>query len=114
MTTKTSSLLSVVAYAIFYRLRIYIVNPKKQSYFLYEPAAYDRTIYVQRPTREYELVSDTDLTGYLRMESIDHPLKSVSNYKISDLEEIGRMAGIERNGEKKPDFYARLVQHYLW
>jgi hypothetical protein len=119
MTSKTSTLLSVVAYAIYYKLRIYIVNPVKQNYLSYVPHAYTNTIVVHAVNprfHRYELSTTGGAIDptYMKMEGFETPLKSVSNYKIADLEQIGERCGIPRNGAKKPDYYAAIVQHYLW
>jgi hypothetical protein len=49
----------------------------------------------------------------LRLEHYSKPLRAISSYKVSELEDIAALLGIPTNA-KKPELYARISEFCNW
>ena len=126
-TNPKSSMESLIAYSIFYQRNIFVVDLQKKTYlaFLVDGQSppivlYKNQHYVAKFHKSNEYFVDADQsvmtvqeieTTFFLLEGYERPLKSISNYKMNELEYIAMRFGIERACKKKPELYESII-HY--
>lgn len=118
-----TTLLGLIALSIYYNVSLFIVNKQKNLYLKYSPHDYNGlpiVIYKQgkshkKYTTEMEttdaLVKHIEET-MLCLETIDKPLKSISNYKSNDLLSIASKLKIDLPDKVKKDEVYRKISEY--
>jgi hypothetical protein len=124
MIQKMASLQDCIAYSIFYNKRIYVV--KNAMYFIYrstetETYSCENTIVIYcKNDKEYGLDLEVNeekidhiVNAKIRIFNAEKPLKSLSEYKIPDLEKMALILGIPTYGKKK-ELYDSIVEKCNW
>jgi len=124
MIQKMASLQDCIAYSIFYNKRIYVV--KNAMYFIYrstetETYSCENTIVIYcKNDKEYGLDLEVNeekidhiVNNKIRIFNSEKPLKSLSEYKIPDLEKMALILGIPVHGKKK-ELYDSIVEKCNW
>jgi hypothetical protein len=124
MTSPKVTFQTLIAYCVFYKMRIYIV--KNNLYLLYDPFYHvnvddvDTAIIHCNEREQYGI--DLDIEKYPEkieeikrtkfcIENVDKPLKGVSSYKVSDLQEISNKLGISDDTKRsKQDLYNKIIE----
>lgn len=134
-----TSFLVLIALAIFYKIRILLVDDVKKIYIDFGAAAdivTDNEVEtdVHKPNAcilfkteskghmRYRLSSETDVNvivdNMFRLEHYHKPLKAISNYKVSELESIsdrlGLSLGLPKENLKKGELYERISEYCTW
>lgn len=114
--SKTSTLLSVYSYATAYKQNIYIVYPN-HTYMsiLHTTPISDYIIiyYINKYKCGFEQCDHIDILNQLMkthvaIETPENPLKSISNYKLSELVEIADILQVSHEKTKKQELYNAL------
>ena len=115
--------LSIIAFALYYKINIYLVNDTKKTYleFLGQVEAREEsTCILYRLDRGYKLSYDSSISNiesFLKLESYMKPLKAISNFKMCELEELATMLGLwsdSLSSMKKPELYQTLTEYCVW
>jgi len=124
----------LIAMCVFYKKTIYLV--RKNKYLVFSFCKYeneiddlniDSTLLIHmKNDREYGISQDITIDvlhniikNKYRLESYDKPLKGISSYKVSDLEDISRRLDVELCDEqgialKKTELYNKILSYALW
>uniref|UniRef100_A0A6C0D6Q9 Uncharacterized protein n=1 Tax=viral metagenome TaxID=1070528 RepID=A0A6C0D6Q9_9ZZZZ len=121
ITNKKTSLLSINAFAAYYKKNILIENTMNGSYLEYIYDTDEPWIHIKYITRgRYGICEIFPIvkTG-IHVEYPDKPLRGISTYKVSELNELA--ASIPsiandpaRSSWKKPDLYGNIWRTLLW
>jgi len=118
--SKTSTLLSVYAYATAYKQNIYIVYPNNtyMSILQSQSSATDYVIiyYINRHKCGFEQCTHPNMLTQLMqthvaIETPENPLKAISNYKLPELVEIAERLHIPYEKMKKQELYSAVREH---
>lgn len=101
-----------VVFAQYYKKNIDICIPERRIKvsFIYEEHV-DKITLLYNPVNNLFKVAENESTGYLTMETMKMCLKSLSQYKIGELVEIGQQLGLSSPPKKKGDLYKRIIEH---
>ena len=116
---KSSSLSNIAAYCCYYKQTILIVNEEKQSYLeiVYEDSEETIVLYVDADKTFKLKDGDENINDikerYLSLEKYDKPLKAISNYKLSDLQEIATKLSLSTT-MKKTELYSYITNSIQW
>jgi len=148
VTSPKMTYSSFIAYCVYYKTSIFIVDVVKKTYipFLYsgketdsEPIIIYKNPFFREKKKEgqsYDKKNDGPIKNmffveagqsvlsiddiretFLSFEHYDKPLKSISNYKTTDLEEIAEKLEISLRNEnkkyKKNELYAKIIEYLL-
>jgi hypothetical protein len=125
--TTNHSLLN--AFSVYYKSNIYILNQTNYTYLVFGNKNNDynsNSIIIQYNENKYGLNTNIEINdidnSYLFLENIEKPLKSVSNYKLSELKTLyikfnnfnKNKYEFEINKQKKQELYDLLSQLCTW
>jgi hypothetical protein len=128
LTNRVSLLQDCIVYSMFYNKTIYIV--KNSMYICYRNKELDATldpventiiIYCKNGKKKDEYGIEMDVTAdklqdittkYIQIFNIEKPLKSMSEYKMPDLEKMAILLGIAMG--KKKDMYDSIMEKCIW
>ena len=132
MTNKKLTTEMLTVFAIYCNMRIWIVNlgnlEEPESWYMdicsNDTLHLQPTIIYRKNRTQYSIeVAEgdqlSDLTSKIKtqlfkFDNYDTPLKAISNYKISDLEDIADRLGIALEGKyKKQDVYDKIIQKLI-
>jgi hypothetical protein len=125
MTNKKSTLLSINAYALYYKVNIIVENAINGTYLEY---IYDKEMpadkwiclkYTERKQYGIDHTGNTRTNRGILVESGDKPLRSMSTFKVAELNELAAKFPTiwndpERGTWKKADLYGKLWHHCVW
>ena len=121
MNNKTT-LLGLIALSVYYNISFFIVNKNKNIYLKYEPNDYTglpciiyktNNKYVSEMETTAEIVNNIKDT-MLCLETINKPLKSISNYKSNELSEIALKLNIELPEKiKKNEVFQKISEYCI-
>jgi len=121
MTSQTSiTSLGLIGLSVFYKVKIMVIDSKKKTHLLFEPAIFDTTciIYKHDNMRDkYKLYMGEDHTETtFCLESFKRPLRAISSYKINELEDIAGkvLPDMVKIRHKKAEIYQKLTEHCSW
>jgi hypothetical protein len=118
-----TTLLGLIALSIYYNVSLFIVNKQKNTYLKYSPNDYNGlpiVIYkLGKSHKKYttEMETTHDLVKHIEhtmlcLETIDKPLKSISNYKSNELLSIASKLKLELPEKVKKDEVYRKISEY--
>jgi hypothetical protein len=121
LTNKKTSILAVNAFAVYYKTNIVIENTLNGTYieFVYnEEAKWIHVKYINRGRYGISEIRPIANLG-IKLECSDKPLKGISTYKVSELNEIAsKIPSVEndpqRSSWKKDDLYGNIWRALLW
>jgi hypothetical protein len=124
ITNKKTSLLSINAFAVYYKKNILIENTINGTYleYIYDTDASDEQwIHLKYITRgRYGICEIRPIakTG-IKVEYPDKPLRGISTYKVSELNDLAASIPTvanhpERSSWKKPELYGNIWRTLLW
>ena len=109
-----TDLSQVVVYAQYYKKNIDICLPDRRVKvsFVYDETA-DKITLLYDPLSNLFLFAEDAMAVdvFLQMENIKASLKTLSQYKIGELVEIGQQLGITSPPKKKGELYQRILEH---
>ena len=123
---------SLYAFCHYYRINIYIVDTKKKTYLQFlldKHEQFDNVILYRKqdkrvpeyfvdipaPDSETQVQTLTTLKeNLLGLLSFEKSLKSVSNYKLSELQCIYVKLGLTEAPKKKHELYEKIIVHCVW
>ena len=108
-----TDLSQTVVYAQYYKKNIDICLPDRRVKvsFLYDETA-DKITLLYDPLSNLFLFEDAVAeSAFLQMENRKASLKTLSQYKIGELVEIGQQLGITSPPKKKGELYKRILEH---
>ena len=125
MTNKKSTLLAINAYALYYKVNIIVENVNNGTYLEYiydKEQSADKWIclkYTERRQYGIDHTGNTRLNRGILVESGEKPLRSMSTFKVAELNELAaKFPAIwndpERGSWKKADLYGKLWHHCVW
>ena len=128
MTNKKITTNMLIAFAIYYNKRFWIVNPENKTYM-------DIDCYKNEDDNEKDVIvvdiiykqknaygwpQDVEVDDFEKIrntmflfDNFDAPLRTISNYKLSEIEEIAKKIGGDLNGKKKQEIYQEILQKIL-
>jgi hypothetical protein len=123
-----TTLLGVIGLAVFYNVRILLVDSSKKTYFEYHTPDPIKTCVLFknngiRGQRKYKLdmaITDDNIqtiqNTMLRLEHYTKPLRAISTYHHAELEDIGRLIGVyddnvEHKRIKKQGLYNQIAEY---
>jgi len=135
-----TTFLGIIGLVAFYKIRILLVDENKKLYIdyhiadmpdtetetktciLYKNTSVQGTITKGRTKYRMNMdLEDTETevlriqTNMLRLEHFTKPLRAISSYKLSELEEIAKIIGFSNDEKlKKPELYARITEYCNW
>jgi len=123
-----TTFLGIIGLVTFYKIRILVVDETKKLYLEFAPVddpdcktciLYKNTSVKGFIKYRMNMTADTEesyksiMTNMLRLEHYSKPLRAISSYKVSELEDIAALLGIPTNA-KKPELYARISEFCNW
>ena len=118
--SKTSTLLSIYAYATAYKQNIYIVYPNNTYMSILQTQSpstdYIIIYYINRHKCGFEQCTHPNILKQLMqthvaIETPENPLKAISNYKLPELVEIAERLRIPHEKMKKQELYSAVREH---
>jgi len=138
MTNKKITNEMLIMFALYYDIRIWIVNTasdqkniglpdswymdiysneclKKEPIIIYKKQGRSQQYFIEQSEGEQFIKITNNIKNKLfRFDNYDTPLKTISNYKIIDLEIFADQLDIEFNGKyKKQEVYDKIMQKIL-
>jgi hypothetical protein len=118
-----TTFLGLIALSIYYNVSLFIVNKQKNTYLKYSPHSFNGlpiVIYkLGKSHKKYttEMETTPELVKHIEdtmlcLETIDKPLKSISNYKSNELFEIALKLKLELPEKVKKDEVYRKICEY--
>jgi len=128
MSLSKISMLSILGYAFFYQKNFFIVNGKTYYAFLYCKDGElennnSAVITYNTETGNFRIDMSENIldkiseikTNLLCLEGVDKPLKGVSTYKVSELEDIARKLDFKSEvALNKKDLHDKLYELCIW
>ena len=133
ITTQPKLLLSsIYAFCLYYRFNIYIIDLRKKTYleFLldkheqfenvilyrtHDKKANEYFLDIPSPSKETQCITLTNIReSLIGLISFQKSLKSVSNYKLSELQHMFTKLGLTDAPKKKHELYEKIVVHCIW
>ena len=123
MTNKRITMDMLLIYAIYHNKKIVLINVDENKlpnkyYIIFSSQNYSETIVIYKKNNYYglemnyneEILQDI-LTNLFCVEQIDKPLKTISNYKIDDLEKIAYKLNVDYTSKKlkKNELYNAIL-----
>jgi hypothetical protein len=119
MVSTSTTLLGIIGLSVYYKLSIILVDPEKRTHLSFLPMNTDKETLILIKNRgkgkapdHYEVgddIKDTfGLASYIR------PLRAISTYKRSDLEEIAELVKIDSGNKSKDELYRTLSEQLVW
>jgi hypothetical protein len=127
-----TSFLGIIALVVYYKINILLVHDTKKMYLSFrlmeddneQPHTQKTCVLYKHPKsnkrykmKMYEEDAETISTiknTMLSLESYMKPLRAISTYKITELEEIAEKLGIEVSKMKKQELYAKIQEYCVW
>jgi hypothetical protein len=127
-----TSFLGIIALVVYYKINILLVHDTKKMYLSFrlmeddneQPHTQKTCVLYKHPKsnkrykmKMYEEDAETISTiknTMLCLESYMKPLRAISTYKITELEEIAEKLGIEVSKMKKQELYAKIQEYCVW
>jgi len=118
MTNQSNiTLLGLVGLSVYYKIQIYLIDSVKKTHLVYTPENYSNTCYIYKHPKikdKYRLsLIENDVTDSFCLVSFTRPLRSISSYKLSELEKIAKRFGINEL-QKKSELYKEITEHIVW
>lgn len=128
------SFLGILALVVYYKINILLVHETKKIYLsfcltdddkeessnvskktcvLYKHPKSNKRYKMRLYDEEPETISNIKET-MLCLESYMKPLRAISTYKVSELEEIADKLGIEVSKMKKQELYTKIQEYCVW
>jgi hypothetical protein len=128
------SFLGILALVVYYKINILLVHETKKIYLsfclidddteessnvskktcvLYKHPKSNKRYKMRMYDEELETISNIKET-MLCLESYMKPLRAISTYKVSELEEIADKLGIEVSKMKKQELYTKIQEYCVW
>lgn len=121
LTNKKTSLLAINAFAVYYKKNIFIENTMNGTYLEYIYDTDEEWIHLKYITRgRYGICEMRPITKTgIKVEYPDKPLRGISTYKVSELNDLAVSIPIlannpERSSWKKPELYGNIWRTLLW
>ena len=130
MVDKKSKLSTIFAFVTVYKKNVFIFKDKTYLYFSCTKSSLqddnnqfdDNTVIIEYQDDDFgidlEVTQDkvTEiLKNTLQLESIEKPLKGISAYKVSELEDMGRVLDIKLEvAVKKSELYEIIYKQTVW
>lgn len=127
LTKPTTEYQLLYAYCVFYKCNIYIVDLTKKIFlqYLYNNSDSPNYILYKNPYGNFpkyyiDIKEDVYTIAqlneqFLKAENHEKALKTISKYKITDLEQIAETLSLTRNEkEKKQNLYDRILTYCVW
>ena len=127
MTNKKTSLLTLNALSIYYKINILVSNKENGTYLEYmynkdDEQTHSNWLLLAYKNGRYGIVDNETLEDYRKgicIEDFDKPLRGISSYKVCELKELAdKIPQIcknpERDSWKKPELYGNIWQACLW
>jgi hypothetical protein len=134
MTNTKTSIMSLVAFSVYYKKNIVLLNSINKTFLEYVFEKESNIDNLETNTRKWIVIqytenkkyrvleeAITDLSEYItleyvRIESYDKPLKGISTYKMGELLEVASKIPEFAKEPKllKPELYGKLWQYLLW
>jgi len=109
-----------IAYADYYQICLYVLNPFKKTYVVFGDKEKTKVVLeYDVGTNLFSLMEDglpTDISSWLEMEDYRRPLKALTHYKKEELEMwVNRLlpVGSVRKNYSKQEMH-KMLQHYCW
>lgn len=126
--TRKTGMYVLYGYAICYEMNLILLHPSGEYYLeiFSEQDVEEVPMYIlQKDERENYSIREKEVSleeykeiqeNKYRLESHLRPLKAVSNYKVEELNEVGRAVGIDINSKKrtKPELYEEITKKIQW
>lgn len=132
LTQPKLLLSSIYAFCYYYRFNIYIVDMKKKTYLQFILNKHEQfesvilfrkedrrtpeyVVDIPTPSAETQTQSLTNIRESLvGLISFEKSLKSVSNYKLSELQQMYAQLGMSDAPKKKHELYEKILVHCVW
>jgi len=127
MVDKKSNLLTIFAFVTIYKKNVFICKDKTYLYFSCTKSSSqnefdDNTVIIEYKDDNFGIDLDVTqekvtkiLKNTLQLESIEKPLKGISAYKVSELEDIARVLDIKLEvAVKKSELYEIIYNQTVW
>jgi hypothetical protein len=124
MTGNKTSLLGVIGLSVYYKMPIVLIDETKRTYMSFFPQNTERPVCIiykrnGKSRNHYELYRggetyNTLCHSYFGLESYLRPLKAISTYSRSILNELADRFKISREKKSKEDIYRELSEYLVW
>lgn len=124
---KETSILCLLAMTVKYKINVILVDPSDRFYleYYYDTSSNDSIFIIQKDSfGKYKLQSEplikemiaTWKENRIALESYLKPLRAISLYKVTELEELARKVGVldEKKKYKKADLYNDISEVLRW
>lgn len=121
LTNKKTSVLTVNAFASYYKKNIVIENTLNHTYIEFihdDESSWIHLKYISRGRYGISEIRPIANLG-IKLEASDKPLRGISTYKVSELDELASKIEIIKNDPqrstwKKPDLYGNIWRALIW
>ena len=113
---SATSLLGVIGFSVYYKINIHLVDPVKKTHLSFLPTNTDKEpCFLILRHGKYALSSEpVPLDDSFGLESYTRPLRAISTYKRTELEDIRHRFQIDVSDSSKEALYRALSEHLVW
>lgn len=119
MVSTSTTLLGLIGLSVYYKMPIILVDLEKRTHLSFLPMNTDKETLILIKNRgkgkapdHYE-VGD-DIKDTFGLASYTRPLRAISTYKRSELEEIAEVVKIDSENKSKDELYRTLSEQLVW
>ena len=119
MVSTSTTLLGLIGLSVYYKMPIILVDLEKRTHLSFLPMNTDKETLILIKNRgkgkapdHYE-VGD-DIKDTFGLASYTRPLRAISTYKRSELEEIAEVVKIDSDNKSKDELYRTLSEQLVW
>jgi hypothetical protein len=124
ITGNKTTLLGVIGLSVYYKMPIVLIDDTKKTYMPFFPQNTERPVCIiykkyGKSRNHYELYRGEETYNklchsYFGLESYLRPLKAISTYSRSILNELADRFEISREKKSKEDIYRELSEYLVW
>lgn len=125
IVVKPSSLITIFAFIAYYKKHVIILNGNTHMFFSFTKTVtdcHDNTVILEYKNSDFGIELEVTkekieniMKNTFRLESIEKPLKGISSYKVTELENIARLLQITlETSLKKSDLYDVIYNKAKW
>jgi len=126
---KPSSLMTIFAFIAYYKKHVIIINENTHMFFSFTKSVtfdandwHDNTVILEYKNSDFGIELEVTkekieniMKNTFRLESIEKPLKGISSYKVTELENIARLLQITlETSLKKSELYDVIYNKAKW
>ena len=117
-----TSFYALLAFVCFYKMNIYIIHESRKMYLKFTNEENKINHILLKDNKKFKImqsnIDNNEINKFIVnkycLEHFEKPIKGVSNYKVSELEEIAKIFNIDTSGKIKTDLFKCIQLELIW